>query len=515
MTTKYWTSLVAGILMTLTAWSQNLKVTSFRELPYDLTANTYGTAKEDWDGRTCALIKVVAPEQNGFLFEAGTLGIVAFEPKEGEMWVYIPQRSEKLTIKHSKFGTLRDYFYPIPIDGGKTYEMLLDVGTGKFVTLSPSVANAKVYVDQKYVGEGVINKQYLNYGIHTIRAVSGMYEGEYQVNITPSYSDKVISVTLTDQSHHYGEVEATVADNAEIWYAGHKVANGTWKENLREGTYTITTKRVDCDDSETYITVKPLQKNEITLKSPTPHTGYLRVYTRPQSASIKDNRGHLMSLANQVELPIGTHSFQFSHRGFKPMEREWTVRHNELVVDTVQMERISYVKKSCFYFGLSYTAIGLQGGITPLVGAILGNNDFQFSYTFGTTTSNGIYLYDANNVYAGALEYRENTFSIKYGYQIALLGRFAFTPQVGFSVHSLACNTTDPDFSKEYADQAIANSATVGVRLAWVPMQHLYIFLAPQMGFVVQQDDAFKMVADKCDFNASGFGLQAGLIANF
>jgi len=46
-------------------------------------------------------------------------------------------------------------------------------------------------------------------------------------------------------------------------------------------------------------------------------------------------------------------------------------------------------------------------------------------------------------------------------------------------------------------------------------MQHLYIFLAPQMGFVVQQDDAFKMVADKCDFNASGFGLQAGLIANF
>ena len=222
-----------------------------------------------------------------------------------------------------------------------------------------------------------------------------------------------------------------------------------------------------------------------------------------------------MTLANQVELPIGTHLFRFSHKGYKPEEREWTILHDKLTADTLVMERISYVKRSCFYFGLAYTAIGLQGGVTPLLGAILGNNDLQLSYTFGTAKSKGVFLYDADKIYAGALEYKENTFAVKYGYQIALLGRVAFTPQVGFSVHTLVCSTTDSDFSTKFADKAVANSATVGVRLAWVPMQHLYVFVAPQMGFVVKQDDAFKMVADKCGFNASGFGVQAGLLANF
>ena len=514
MATKYWTSLAVGIFATVSAWSQNLSVQSFRELTNDLTANTYGTSKEDQNGEVCALIKVVTPTQ-GFTFEAGSLGIEAVEPKVGETWVYVPERSQKITIKHNRFGALRDYYYPLPINSGRTYEMLLDVGTGMFATLSPSVANAKVYVDQVYVGEGNIYNHYLNYGQHTVRAESGMHEGEKQVYISPTTTDKVVNVVLTDQSQHYGEVVASVADDAEIWYAGHKVGNGNWKEKLREGTYTIVTKRVDSDDSETTITVKPRQKNEVALKAPTPHTGYLRVYTRPQNAKITDSRGHLTTLANQVELPIGTHLFRFSHKGYKTMEREWTISHNKLTADTLRLERISYVKSSCFYFGLSYTAIGLQGGITPLVGAILGNNDLQLSYTFGTTTSQGVYLYDAKNVYAGALEYKENTFAVKYGYQIALLGRLALTPQVGFAIHSLSCSTTDSDFSTTFADGAMANSATVGVRMAWVPMQHLYVFVAPQMGFVVKQDEAFKMVAEKCDFNASGFGIQAGLMANF
>lgn len=515
MTKRRLTSLVAGFIMALnTAWAQDLKVTGFRELTHDLTANTFGTAKEDQNGRVCALIKVVTPTQ-GFTFEAGSLGIEAVEPKVGETWVYVPERSQKITIKHNRFGALRDYYYPLPINSGRTYEMLLDVGTGMFATLSPSVANAKVYVDQVYVGEGNIYNHYLNYGQHTVRAESGMHEGEKQVYISPTTTDKVVNVVLTDQSQHYGEVVASVADDAEIWYAGHKVANGVWKTQLREGTHTVTTKRVDCNDSHTNLIVKPRQKNEATLKAPTPHTGYLRVYTRPQNTVAKDSRGRTVPLADQVELPIGTHLFQFTHRGYKPLEREWTVHHNETIADTLQMERISYVKKSCFYFGLSYTAIGLQGGITPVLGAILGNNDLQLSYTFGTTTSDAVYLYDADNAYAGQLTYKENTFAAKYGYQIALLGRFAFTPQVGFAVHTLACTTNDPDFSTMYADGAVANSATVGVRLSWVPMQHLYVFVAPQMGFVVKQDDTFKTLAETCSFNASGFGIQAGLLANF
>ena len=199
------------------------------------------------------------------------------------------------------------------------------------------------------------------------------------------------------------------------------------------------------------------------------------------------------------------------------MGREWTIKHKESILDTVQMERISYVKSQAFYFGLSYTLIGLQGGITPMLGYIYKNHDLQLSYTFGTTKSDEGYVYQMQSNkswdYQSGVQYKENTFAIKYGYQIALMGRIAITPQLGFAMHSLSCSNTD--LSTKYADGAKANSLTLGARVAWVPMQHLYAFVAPQMGFIVKQDDAFKYAADQIGFNGSGFGISIGVMANF
>ena len=251
------------------------------------------------------------------------------------------------------------------------------------------------------------------------------------------------------------------------------------------------------------------------LQAPVPYTGYLRVYTRPQNAHITDSRNRTVALAEQVELPIGTHQFHFRHSGYVSLEREWTISHGETVLDTVQMERISYVKPTAFYFGLSYTAVGLQGGITPLAGVVWQGHDLQLSYTFGLAESKEAFLYDTSKEYAGELQYKENTFAVKYGYQIALAGRFAITPQVGLAVHSLSCTALDADYSTKYAQGSKANSLTIGSRLAWVPVQNVCVFVAPQVGVVVKQDEGFKTVADAAGFNASGFGINIGLMATF
>ena len=64
MKAKRWLCLAVGAITALVSQAQNLKVESFRELSSDLTANTFGTSKEDQNGEICALIKVVAPEQD-------------------------------------------------------------------------------------------------------------------------------------------------------------------------------------------------------------------------------------------------------------------------------------------------------------------------------------------------------------------------------------------------------------------------------------------------------------------
>ena len=132
--------------------AQNMKVIDFKLLENDLTANHYGTSRTDQNGETAALIKIATPEK-GFTFDGGTLGIVDTEQHTGEIWVYVPRRALKLTIKHQDYGVLRDYVYPIPIQGGRTYEMLIDIGTGRYATILSGLAQADVYVDGELCGQ--------------------------------------------------------------------------------------------------------------------------------------------------------------------------------------------------------------------------------------------------------------------------------------------------------------------------------------------------------------------------
>ncbi|MCR4919804.1 MAG: hypothetical protein K5928_08370 [Prevotella sp.] len=513
MKAKRWLCLAACVLTALVSQAQNLKVESFRELSSDLTANTYGTSKEDQNGEICALIKVVAPEQD-FKFDGGSLGIEAVEQKAGEIWVYVPRRAQKLTINHQVFGVLRDYYYPVPIEGGKTYEMLLDIGTGVFVTVSPTVAKSKVYIDREYAGEGTVYHRYMNYGKHTLQAVNGMWEGTRDIVVTTADKNPVFDVDMQDQSVHYGEVVMTVDNEAEIWYAGQKVGTGRYTTTLREGSYTFMTRHVDCDDSETTFSVRPQQRNDVQLKAPVPFTGYLRVYTRPQNAVVTDARAKQVAIDEQLELPIGTHQFHFARKGYVPQDHEWTVRHKESIHDTVTLERISYIPKNfAFYFGLSYSLQGLSSGLTPLLGVMYKNNDLQLSYTFGMKKSDEGYLYDESWGYKGTMQWRSNTVSVKYGYQIPLLGRIAITPQLGYALHKLSCSAVEGNY--DFANGAYAHGMTIGARVAFAPVQHLYLFAAPQMDVLVKKDDSYKRAADVAGFNAGGFGVQLGLLAHF
>ena len=214
-------SCILTICGVIPLWSQEggIEVVGFRLLENDLTANTHGTSKKDGNGETAALIKIVSPEK-GFRFQNGSLGIVGTEQDHvGETWLYLPRRSQKLTIMHPKFGVKRDYYFPIPIDGAKTYEMLLDIGTGRYVTITANRANADVTIDGEYVGKAPIYNRYMNFGTHTVFARNDRWEGTLEFDVLPN-DDKtkgqVKNIMMRDMSDHYGEVTVNVEKDAEI-----------------------------------------------------------------------------------------------------------------------------------------------------------------------------------------------------------------------------------------------------------------------------------------------------------
>ena len=102
-------TLLLGIL--LGGYAQEMKVTSFKRLDNDLTAKRQGTSRVDFNGRTAALIRVITPGK-GYAFDGGSLGIVGnVEYHSGEIWVYVPERAQKISISHTSYGVLRDYYY--------------------------------------------------------------------------------------------------------------------------------------------------------------------------------------------------------------------------------------------------------------------------------------------------------------------------------------------------------------------------------------------------------------------
>ena len=195
------------ILCAAIAQAQEISVASFKMLDNDLTANTTGTMERDQNGEIAALIKVVSPEQ-GFVFDGGMVGIVKAKQEVGEVWVYVPHGIKRITVKHPTLGILRDYYFPIPIEKARTYEMKLTTGrvetivthtvNKQFVTFTVSPANAVVELGDELLmvdSEGYAEKS-VPLGTYNYRVSCPDYQTEAgQVTVTKDNKAEV-SVTL-------------------------------------------------------------------------------------------------------------------------------------------------------------------------------------------------------------------------------------------------------------------------------------------------------------------------------
>lgn len=245
--------------------AQNISVKSFRLLETDLTANTAGTLKKDQNNETAALIKVVTTETD-FVFDGGMLGIVGTTQRAGEIWVYVPPKSRKITISHPQLGVLRDYFYPISIEAGRTYEMVLATGRvttivqesagGQYLVMKVSPSDAEVSIDEvPYEVENDEVTVFLKYGKHTYRVSAALHEPEMG-QIDMGNTKKELVVTLRPA---YGllQIESDPT-GAEVYIDGDYESAGTTPfttKRLSKGQHRLLFKRAEYKNHTLDITV--------------------------------------------------------------------------------------------------------------------------------------------------------------------------------------------------------------------------------------------------------------------
>lgn len=123
-------------------YAEEFKVGSFKALPNDISA--FINPVKDLNDEDCGLIKIIAPEEFAF---SSPLGIVRRIDKVGEIWLYLPRKSKKLTIKHPKYGVLRDYMLPEKIESHLTYEMRIDLPVVDYRSAASGIEIAKTITD--------------------------------------------------------------------------------------------------------------------------------------------------------------------------------------------------------------------------------------------------------------------------------------------------------------------------------------------------------------------------------
>lgn len=348
--------LVFVLFNLVVAYAQHIQVKSFQPLPMDMTAASLKGKRIDQNGQVAALIKIVTTE-TGFTFEGGTLGIVDSKQENGEVWVWVPRASRKITIKHQQLGVLRDYRYPVEIESERTYEMVLTTGKietivkeevrQQYLTFHVSPANATLEVNDKLWSldaDGVATK-YVEFGTYTYRVRAADYITDAGVvTVDDPDNKKIVPVTLKSD---LAEVTLAVDADAEIWVNNEKKGIRTWTGPLGDGVY-----RIECKQSghETTILTKQISKKmngeTITLPAPRPIYGSLNVESNPNMADLYID-GMAMGVTPQSfnEILVGSHEIKLVKEGYVDYIDSIVVNKDERTKVKASLQRVSHTQQ--------------------------------------------------------------------------------------------------------------------------------------------------------------------------
>ncbi len=499
-------AVMAGLLLNaLPSVAQKLEARNFKE-SNEMTARLQGTAVTDENsGKRAALVKIYTPFPNDVLgFDGGLFQII--ERKQagpGEVWVYVPERTQKITVNHPKYSPTIIWFEGMEAEAGKTYTVELNV-EGRNVALIASTPNAEITVDGEPQGKSPVN-MHMPLGSHLVRAELGSLLYEDIVTLTQE-GPVQFSLQMEDENLKFGDVNIEVADGAELWFQDMREGVGSLHKHLKAGNYVVTAKLPDHEDQTTAFTVEAGKTKTVTATAPVAHLGYLELVTEPTYGVTVMQGDSLVDLQPTMQLPVARYEYDFTKKGYYPQTLKFRIERGETLRDTIRLERIQYVKKTT-----GYAAVSFGYGSKPFVGFTLGgyyeNVNLEVSYNLGLGRSKDVSWYGTEDlIYQGAYSYRLDEMAVRAGYQLRFAERFGLTPQVGFLMQRLAAQ------KKDYPGNGFTQECvSIGVRFSFHPFQHVGFFLNPEYAIPVSTKGEIKEVFSQGKMTRGGFKASVGV----
>ena len=256
---------------------KGINVLSFKRDDTDLEALTK-SVKDD-NAQTCALLKIITTE-TGFVFEPDGNGFCKeIEYQTAEIRVWLPPGSRKITIKHQRFGQLRDYAYPVRIEAAKVYVMELqtidnsssppngDDVTSNYLAMTVTPSDAMVKIDGEIVAvsNGEFSKMY-PIGKHKYEVYAEMYYPKEGIFDITANGTTELSIKLKP-NFGYMEILSSPETGAQVYVNGKKVGVTPYKsDKMESGTYKVELIREMFKNTTQQVTVNDDKTTKVTIE---------------------------------------------------------------------------------------------------------------------------------------------------------------------------------------------------------------------------------------------------------
>lgn len=263
--------LICFVLLGFLAFSQNISVEKFHCLEHNIAPRV--SPVRDINGELCAMIIVNTPVQG---LEFPCRGIEKTQQETGAVKVYVSPGLRYITIAHRDLGQLKDYRFPITIESGKTYEMVLRTAkikqlveesiTEQYLIIESNTPDAKIFINNEYAGRNSANKLLSLFEEHSYRVEAPLYhtkEGKIKLN---ENQKSTLQIDL-DPAFGYLKVNTSPVEGAEIEINGRLQEGKTpfFSQELASGNYKVQAFMPMYTSQPLEVSVRDGDTTEITL----------------------------------------------------------------------------------------------------------------------------------------------------------------------------------------------------------------------------------------------------------
>ena len=185
-----------------------------------------------------------------------------------------------------------------------------------FLTIpaSGNLADAKVYIDDKFIGTTPISEYQLVSNTYGVRIVKDKYKTlEGQVVI----SDELTTEYAPTLAANFANVTLNVDNNCAIYVNGEYKGTSSWRGDLLSGSYTLEARKENHRTTTMKIYVVPTPNEQAyTLETPRPILGTIYITSTPGVAQVYIDKELVGETPLRHKLIIGKHSVSVRKEGF-------------------------------------------------------------------------------------------------------------------------------------------------------------------------------------------------------